>query len=206
MRSLPGFIAHTVTHAQSLSPLARASISITERSLIDGFFYAEIPRHVKITPAIDGGQAQISISYPPRRPVHADSPITSNRVDIGVFASNGHHYSAPGLITFFTLANENRCYAPDGRLLEIDYASRSHAYTLAPVSSDRWIQVLGKFRPQSSVKLSSLLSEKITPQELAFLRSLADKSAQDSIAMMRLKAEIKAQEKSHSPPHKNRRI
>ena len=196
-------IYRTHRNPRSITVSARQSIDINNRALTYRWILLRgDPQHVKITPAIDGGQAQISISYPPRRPVHADSPITSNRVDIGVFASNGHHYSAPGLITFFTLANENRCYAPDGRLLEIDYASRSHAYTLAPVSSDRWIQVLGKFRPQSSVKLSSLLSEKIAPQELAFLRSLADKSAQDSIAMMRLKAEIKAQEKSHSPPHK----
>ncbi|MFO0968044.1 MAG: hypothetical protein U0793_21015 [Gemmataceae bacterium] len=40
-------------------------------------------------------------------PIAPGHPLESNRVDIGVFV-NGHYFSAPAFITFFSLDNEAR--------------------------------------------------------------------------------------------------
>ncbi len=42
-------------------------------------------------------------------------------MDIGVFAHNGAHFSAPGFVTVFYPDNERRTYGPDGTLRAIDY-------------------------------------------------------------------------------------
>ena len=81
------------------------------------------PKRVRIVPRENSAEAEIFVDYPARRPIAPDSPMQSNRVDIGVFAHNGHYYSAPGFITFYSLDNELRTYSRDGRLLEIYYAA-----------------------------------------------------------------------------------
>jgi hypothetical protein len=79
-------------------------------------------KRVKITPKNKAGSvAEITVEYHERRPVAPRSPLESNRVDIGVFASNGVYPSAPGFITFFTLDSEGRTYDAAGRLVEIGY-------------------------------------------------------------------------------------
>jgi hypothetical protein len=65
--------------------------------------------------------AEIIVPYHDRRPIAPGSPLESNRVDIGVFANNGTHYSAPGFVTLYTLDSEARTYDADGRILEIGY-------------------------------------------------------------------------------------
>ncbi|MBM3888541.1 MAG: hypothetical protein FJ388_05370 [Verrucomicrobia bacterium] len=80
------------------------------------------PDAVRIKPLTTSGSvAEISLTYPARRPVRPGSQLESNRVDIGVFAHNGTWYSAPGFVTFFSLANEARSYSPDGRILSVTY-------------------------------------------------------------------------------------
>ncbi len=68
-----------------------------------------------------GSVAAVAVAYHERRPVDADPKIASNRVDIGVFAHNGTHYSAPAFITFFLLDSEGRTYDDRGRIVEIGY-------------------------------------------------------------------------------------
>ena len=68
-------------------------------------------------------RAEITIQWHPRRRLHLRPELQSNRIDIGVFAHNGAHFSAPAFVTSFTLANEKREYDSDGRILSIDYAS-----------------------------------------------------------------------------------
>ncbi len=68
-----------------------------------------------------GSVAEISVAYHQRRPVAPGSALESNRVDIGVFAHNGVHYSAPGFVTFFSLDSEGRTYDDRGRIVEIGY-------------------------------------------------------------------------------------
>ena len=66
---------------------------------------------------------ELRIPYHPRREIRWEPKIHSNRVDIGVFVHNGVHYSAPGFVTYFSLANERRKYLADGRIKEIDYTA-----------------------------------------------------------------------------------
>lgn len=69
----------------------------------------------------EGARADITVAWHPRRKIRPDSPIESNRVDIGVFAHNGVAWSAPAFITWYFLDNEDREYDKDGRILSVAY-------------------------------------------------------------------------------------
>jgi hypothetical protein len=48
-----------------------------------------------------------------------------NRVVVGAFVHNGHHYSAPAFVTSFTLNNESRTHDPEsGRLSRVEYGTQ----------------------------------------------------------------------------------
>jgi hypothetical protein len=89
------------------------------------------PERVRITPAADGRRAAIEIDWQGPRPVAEESPIASARVDIGVFASNGAHDSAPAIISIALPLQETRRYepGPDGRprIAAIDHADPAKA-------------------------------------------------------------------------------
>ena len=91
------------------------------------------PARVRITPLEDGRQARIEIDWQDPRPVAKDSPVTAARVDIGVFADNGAHDSAPAIVSMVLPAWETRVYepGPDGslRIASIDYADPAKAGT-----------------------------------------------------------------------------
>ena len=76
-------------------------------------------------------QAEIAVDWQGPRPVAEGSPVVSSRVDIGVFASNGVHDSAPAFVSLLLPAHETRVYAPgpDGapRIAAIDHADPKHA-------------------------------------------------------------------------------
>lgn len=83
---------------------------------------------IKIKPLKDDGSAvELRIPYHPRRPVSPGSSLESNRVDIGAFAHNGIHYSAPALITFFSLDHEAREYDEKDRIRSITYTGAREA-------------------------------------------------------------------------------
>lgn len=69
----------------------------------------------------DGSIAEIVVPYHARRAVNPDSPMHSNRVDIGVFVHNGKYYSAPGFVSFFTLDNEQRSYNEKNQIQSVQY-------------------------------------------------------------------------------------
>lgn len=73
----------------------------------------------------DGSIAEIVVPYHARRAVEPGSPLDSNRVDIGVFVHNGKHYSAPGFVTFFTLASEQRSYNEKKQIQSVQYTDHS---------------------------------------------------------------------------------
>jgi hypothetical protein len=91
------------------------------------------PERVRITPEGDG-RARIEIDWHEPFPISKDNPIRSARVDIGVFANNGVHDSAPAIFSIAFPTHETRTYAPgpDGvpRIASIDHAdpARSAAY------------------------------------------------------------------------------
>jgi len=68
----------------------------------------------------DGSLAEIVAAYPERRQPRSGGPVSS-RIDVGCFAHDGHHWSAPGFVTVYGLPEEERRYSADGRLLEITY-------------------------------------------------------------------------------------
>jgi len=77
---------------------------------------------IKIRPTNDAQSVvELVVPYHARRPISPGSPMESNRVDIGVFAHNGVHHSAPAFITYFSLDSEARTYDDKGRILEIGH-------------------------------------------------------------------------------------
>lgn len=79
---------------------------------------------ITITPRNDEGTVvEIEVPYHGRGGVPGRRDLTSNRIDIGVFAHNGHHYSAPAFISIHTIPTELRRYSDDGRILSVDYAN-----------------------------------------------------------------------------------
>lgn len=81
------------------------------------------PGKVRIEPSVLGTEADITVSYQGEAlPVAVTPEITSRRIDIGVFATNGQTYSPPVFISFYFLPNERRLYEEStGRILEVDY-------------------------------------------------------------------------------------
>jgi len=55
-------------------------------------------------------------------------PMMSSRVDIGCFVKKGPYFSAPSIISFFYLPNEDRVYRDDGQILSVDYTNAGHRY------------------------------------------------------------------------------
>jgi hypothetical protein len=93
------------------------------------------PDRVRITPLAGGGRARVEIDWQEPRPVSETDPVLAARVDIGVFADNGAHDSAPALFSLLFPAHETRRYAPgpDGamRIAMIDHADPAKAGTYA---------------------------------------------------------------------------
>jgi hypothetical protein len=83
---------------------------------------------ISITPQNESGsQAEIAVAWQPRRRIRPTIKIESNRVDIGVFAHNGSHWSAPAFVTWFFLDNEERVYDDEGRIRSVVYHGGSDA-------------------------------------------------------------------------------
>ncbi|NRB73782.1 MAG: hypothetical protein HRU46_05450 [Verrucomicrobiales bacterium] len=79
------------------------------------------PERVTIQPSADGTSAELQICHHVARPISSLDSLESSRVDIGVFAGNGHYWSAPAFITYHFLKHEERIYDEQGRILSIDY-------------------------------------------------------------------------------------
>jgi len=77
---------------------------------------------ISIKPLDDKGtKAEISVPWHERHPVSPGSPLTTDRVDIGVFADNGKRISAPAFVSFLFPGDQSRTYFADGRINCIDY-------------------------------------------------------------------------------------
>jgi hypothetical protein len=90
------------------------------------------PGKVTIEPLDDGQRARITLDWHEPFAISEENPLVSSRVDIGVFANNGVHDSAPAIISYYFPPQEARTYAEaaDGtpRILSIDYADRADVY------------------------------------------------------------------------------
>lgn len=88
------------------------------------------PEKVSIRPFGSSGQtAEITVGYhKPGLPSASDPTLGSSRVDIGVFAHNGTHPSAPAILSFYFLGNEQRVYDTDHRILTVTYGGPDDSY------------------------------------------------------------------------------
>ncbi len=85
------------------------------------------PSRVTIRPQGPRGEsADITIRWHDLQVVSERNGMTSNRIDIGVFANNGAVLSAPAMFSVLFPVHQDRIYRPDGtgavRLAEISYA------------------------------------------------------------------------------------
>jgi hypothetical protein len=70
----------------------------------------------------NGSIVEVTIPWHNRRPVLPDSPMESNRVDIGLFVGNADHWSAPAFFSVYFPDNQKRVYDDRGRILSVDYS------------------------------------------------------------------------------------
>jgi hypothetical protein len=93
------------------------------------------PERVTIEPLGDGARARITLDWHDPFPISEEVPLTTARVDIGVFADNGAHDSAPAILSWYFPPEEKRTYelGPGGapRIAAIDHADPSRARTYA---------------------------------------------------------------------------
>lgn len=77
---------------------------------------------VKIKPLNESGSVvELTVAFHDKLLIGKKLGLACNRVDIGCFVHNGKHYSAPGFVSFFTLANERRSYYDDETPQSIEY-------------------------------------------------------------------------------------
>lgn len=108
------------------------------------------PDKVRIKPIGDrGAKAEISIDWHDMRRINPTKDRTTSRVDIGVFAWNGYHDSAPAMISINFPNHQKREYAPDPiggskRLVAIDYdaIAREAKYDAALFWSAPWVDFM----------------------------------------------------------------
>jgi len=68
----------------------------------------------------EGTQVELRVAWHERGD-HGGHGVAGGRVDIGVFAHNGEHDSAPAFITWYFPPNEQRDYDEDGRIRSVTY-------------------------------------------------------------------------------------
>ena len=69
----------------------------------------------------DRSIVEISVPWHDAFPAPERPDLMTNRVEIGVFVHNGHHYSAPAFINFLYPANQSRSYDGAGRIISIEH-------------------------------------------------------------------------------------
>jgi hypothetical protein len=93
------------------------------------------PEKVTIEPLDGGLRARITLDWHDPYMISEETPFTTARVDIGVFANNGVHDSAPAILSWYFPPDQTRLYenGPDGvpRILSIDHADPQKAEVYA---------------------------------------------------------------------------
>jgi hypothetical protein len=93
------------------------------------------PGRVTIEPLEGGARARITLDWHDPFRISEENDQTTARVDIGVFAHNGAHDSAPAILSWYFPPQETRTYeeGPDGapRIAALDHADPAKAETYA---------------------------------------------------------------------------
>ncbi len=138
--------------------------------------------------------AEIVVHWHDRYPIVTGSPMESNRVDIGVFAFNGVHYSAPAFITFFFLDSEARTYDAQGRLLEIGYGAGDVDVQASDLSA-----VLEAYKPGSALAGGDALRAAYSPEQTKAILAAAEPYRRSRAAWRAAVKNREEAEKAHKP-------
>lgn len=104
-------------------------------------------KKTKIMPMEDGKQATIELEWHNQFPFNPSQSRLTSRVDVGVIAWNGVHFSAPAFLSVSFPTHQNRVYALNGygvRLLQmIDYDAQARDIPYDPLLhwSAKWRDV-----------------------------------------------------------------
>jgi len=75
----------------------------------------------------EGSVMEIIIPWHERRSIPERPELTSDRVDIGVFAHNGKHFSAPAFISLLYPGNQKRKYNRQKQIVRVDYHDKKYS-------------------------------------------------------------------------------
>ena len=114
---------------RTLQPTTKMIVSAEESYDLNGLpltFHWKVlsgdERQIRIRPLdAQGKVVELTIPYTAQHPILPGSNLMSNRIEIGAFVHNGHHYSAPAFVTYFSLNNEERVYDATGTIQEVTY-------------------------------------------------------------------------------------
>ncbi len=122
-----GRVYRTTARERRMVVTAATSYDANDRPL--AFHWAVLqgrPDDVRIQPLKDDGSlVEIRVRWHERFPIAEGSKMETNRIDVGAFAHNGVHYSAPGLVSVLCLDSEQRKYDDAGRIQSIAYRSQA---------------------------------------------------------------------------------
>jgi len=84
------------------------------------------PGRIQITPQNEQTSiATITVQHHERRPIREGLKMESSRVDIGVFVSDGTHYSPPSIVSFYWPEDETRTYDDAGAIESVQYTDHA---------------------------------------------------------------------------------
>jgi len=176
-------IHRSTRHTRRMIVSAKASFDANKRPLT---FHWVVLRgdaaRIRITPVEkDGSVVELLIPWHERFTL-PNSGIATNRVDIGLFVHNGAYYSAPAFVCVYSLDDEARTYAPDGRIVEMfyGYGDSTIGYPHAPqkvrdpnYDVTDWAALLALLDPARKDFAAERFRERLSPQAIAALLPLA---------------------------------
>ena len=120
-------VCHAVQQTHHMTVSANKSFDINQQPLTWRWVVLQgDPDLVEIQPLDEQSSVvSIAVQHHARQPIHPGSKLKSSRVDIGLFADNGTHVSAPAIVSFWWPPNQTRSYSDDGRILAVEYAARA---------------------------------------------------------------------------------
>ena len=185
----PGAIARVFRGASDVRHIvvsARKSVGMQGRPLIFKWVLLQgDPNRVKIAPSLDGSSAEIEVHWHPG--FRIPSGITTHRVDIGVFVSNGVQWSAPAFVTFYMLPNEARFYDAKGRVTEICYHAGNPDSGLPATTDLLWLSFAHKLAGGEDSLGFRLLRQALTKTVLRKLDNMSTALAEQQAVWRRLK-------------------
>lgn len=130
------------------------------------------PKRVSIKPSATGEEAKISVAWHPL--IQPADNISSHRVDIGVFATNGVTWSAPAFITFYMLPNEARFYDAEGRVEEICYEAGNPDIGVPEASDLGWLSFGRRLTSERNTLAMKLVRQALPKTAVTALASIAE--------------------------------